>query len=177
MATFQSPDSNIWYQITNSVQGFNAYLQFNGIVTWLSGNSSFTGGLAANPQWQFFPSNNGSYQIRNLATTQQLNGCHDDKEPTPGHTVPCMKDTTNDTTQEWILSQWADGTYKITNVANGTEYNMDCHPGQNIFMSPAVAETPNQPGQHWEIKSLSDINDGAYSTAFPAVRIGLSFVF
>jgi hypothetical protein len=164
MTSFQSPDSTVWYQITNSVQGFNSSLQFNGFVIWLSGSDP-----PINQLWQFFPSNDGSYQIRNKAITEQLTGCYKAGEPTAGHTQPCMMPTTNDTTQEWKLSQWPDGTYKIINVANGTGYNMDCHPGNSIFMSPDVAETLNQPGQHWEIKSLSDNTDGAFSSAFPAV--------
>jgi hypothetical protein len=80
-----------------------------------------------------------------------------------------MMPPTNDTTQEWQLSQWTDGTYKITNVANGTGYNMDCHPGISMFMSPVVSDTLSEPGQHWELKSVGIIDDGRFSTAFPAV--------
>jgi len=164
MTSFQEPDPNIWYQITESLLGINSSLQYNGYVIYMGSTNP-----ATNQFWQFFPSNNGSYQMREMKTTQQLTACYSAVETAAGKTRPCMMPTTNDATQEWELAQWADGTYKITNVANGTGYNMDCHPGNTLYMSPNVTEVQNEPGQHWEIKSLGDINDGTFSTAFPLV--------
>jgi hypothetical protein len=164
MTTFQLPDSNVWYQITNLAQGFNSSLQWDGFTLSLIGRNP-----GVNPFWQFLPSSNGSYQIRNKEDIRQLTACYEATESAPGNTQPCMKGTTNDTSQEWNISPWADGTFRLTNVANGTGYNMDHHPGIGVYMSASVVDDPVEPGQHLEIKSLGNIDDGAYSTAFPKV--------
>jgi hypothetical protein len=79
----------------------------------------------------------------------------------------CLSNPADTSAQEWTIdSSWGDGTFRLQNVANGTGYNLDVHPGTPVFMSNVLAKTPNQPAQHWLMMSKGVINDGAYSTAF-----------
>ncbi|KAF2673027.1 hypothetical protein BT63DRAFT_475599 [Microthyrium microscopicum] len=154
-------DSNAWYQITETRVDFNSSLQ-------LSGNAPFFGAEGPNALqfWQFMPVGNGQYALRNLNTglSKQLGVCYSASELDPSKTQPCMIASTADDSQKWVVSDWGDGTYKITNVGNGTKYNMDCHPGNPVFMSSVTDATPKQPAQHWEVSSRKAINDGAFST-------------
>jgi len=82
-----------------------------------------------------------------------------------------MQTASGDKSQLWQIEAWGDGTWRFVNVGNGSNYNMDCHPGDPMFMSSVTAAVPNQPAQHWEFSSLAEINDGAYSTTITVGRI------
>jgi hypothetical protein len=158
-------DSNTWYQFTESRVDFNSSLQYNGQGIFFAAQSE-----DAEQYWQFYTEDSSTYQIRNRNTaTKQLGTCYNPSEVTAPKTQPCMVPASDDDSQKWTVSTWSDGTYKIQNVGNGTDYNMDVHPGNPLFMSSATAETPKQPAQHWEIQSIGEIDDGTFSTALGAV--------
>jgi hypothetical protein len=169
MATDPQPaiDSNTWYQLTESRVGFNSSLQYNGVGIFFALASD------AVEAWQFYPVDSGNYQIRNKNTaTNQLGTCHVSSEVTTPKTQPCMVPaSSSDDSQKWTVDTWSDGTYKFVNVGNGTAYNMDCHPGNPLFMSDTTAESPKQPAQHWMIQSIGVINDGTFSTPLGGVCI------
>jgi hypothetical protein len=83
MSSFQAPDSNVWYQITDLAASLNSSLQYNGYLIYLASSNS-----PANPFWQIFPSDNGTYQIRNRASAEQLTGCYSAAEPAAGKSQP-----------------------------------------------------------------------------------------
>jgi hypothetical protein len=82
-----------------------------------------------------------------------------------------MLPSSGDDSQKWRIDSWGDGTFKFVNVANGSNYNMDCHPGNPLFMSSQTAATPKQPAQHWEFSSIAAIDDGAYSTTVSTTTV------
>lgn len=160
-----SIDSNAWYQLTETRVDFSSSLQYNSkdIYFALADDNS-------QQYWQFFPLPDGNYQIRNRATdAKQLGTCYKSSEKSATKTQPCMIDSLDVDSQKWIVDQWDDGNLKFVNVGNGTDYNMDVHPGNPLFMSPITAQDPIQPAQHWQIKSRKPIDDGTFSTVFGAV--------
>jgi hypothetical protein len=156
-------DPNTWYQITESRVGFGSSLQFDG--------SSMFVAAAVKPgsptqNWQFHPVGDGTYQVRSQASTVflQLATCYAAGETDASRTRPCMKDARGDDGERWQLLDWGDGTFMMKNVANGTGYNLDCHPGNPLFMNENTAAEPMQPAQHWQVQSLAVVNDAQYST-------------
>lgn len=166
-------DSNTWYQITETRVDFNSSLQYNGFDIYFS-----LANPSANQYWQFFPLSGGNYQLRNRATSaKQLGTCYKPAEKSASKTQPCMVDAiASDKSQKWIVEYWYDGTtLRFNNVKNGTGLNMDVHPGNPLFMSQTTAKVPRQPAQHWEIKSIGQVDDGAFSTTFGSVSIFHTF--
>jgi hypothetical protein len=156
-------DPNTWYQMTETRVGVDSSLQYNGNSIFMAAAQpiNFTG-----QSWQFQPVENGVYEVRNRASTiyMLLSTCLDQTEVDASKTKPCMKDARGDISQQWSITNWGDDTYRFVNVGNGTGYNMDCHPGNPMFMSSTTASVPVQPAQHWQFKALDLINDQAYST-------------
>jgi hypothetical protein len=164
-------DNNAWYQITESRVDFNSSLQVvqnseSALVMAAAGQNTLE-------YWQIFPLKNGSAIIRNkaLGVGRQLGVCNTPTESDSSKTRPCMVNTSDVASQKWDISTWSsDSALKLVNVGNGTNYNMDCHQGNPLFMSSTTAENPKQPAQHWLFSSIAVINDQTYSTA-GAVRV------
>jgi hypothetical protein len=121
--------------------------------------------------WQFSPVNGSSntYQIRNIMTTnvKQLGTCYNANEVSDSKTQPCMVSTSSDPSQLWNVTLWdGESTWRFVNIGNGSAYNMDCHPGNPMFMSDITVATPVQPAQHWEFSSVQEVNSNLYSTIF-----------
>lgn len=158
-------DPNAWYQLTESRVDFNSSFQAAGG----SDDAVLIGAQCKTCQqrWQIQPASPNTFQVRNqiFGTNRQLSACYNEKEQDSSKTQPCMQPSSGDEAQQWRIEPWGDGTYKFINVANGSDYNMDCHKGNPLFMSSATAETPKQPAQHWMFSSIGAVNDKAYSTA------------
>ena len=156
-------NDNAWYQITESRVDFNSSMQLTGTDLVFS-----TASATAAEYWQILNIGNGQYALRNqnFGISKQLATCYAPKELDASKTKPCMQDSDPNDFQKWTISDWGDGTYRIQNVGNGTQYNLDCHPGNPMFLSSVTAATPKQPAQHWMVSSLKAIDDGAYSTTF-----------
>lgn len=147
--------------MTETRVDFNSSLQIAGDALVMA-----SAGPKTNQYWQIFPVSDSHYQIRNQASgvNKQLATCYNPQEADASQTQPCMQPASGAQSQLWIVNTWGDGTYRFVNVGNGSGYNMDCHPGNPMFMSSNTALVPRQPAQHWEFSSLRTINDGAYST-------------
>lgn len=161
-------DGNTWYQITESRVNYTSALFWKGTGSLVFENTDTTD---AAMYWQIFHLAGGNFQFRSKSTNilQQLIVCYSASEASTNKTQLCMKVADETRAQKWKMSLWDDGTYKITNVENGTDLQMDWHPGGPGFMSPTIAETPLQPAQHWMFKSISAVEDGVYSTSVAAV--------
>ncbi|KAF2418242.1 hypothetical protein EJ08DRAFT_666304 [Tothia fuscella] len=160
-------DGNVWYAMTETRVNWTSSMNHNGknglvFLELPSGN-------VANQNWQFFKLKNGNYALRNAGTgiNKQLGTCYNAGEKARSKTQVCLADAEDTPAQEWTIdSSWNDGTFRMQNVANGTGYNLDVHPGTPVFMSDDLDPVPIQPAQHWLMQSKAEINDGAYSTAF-----------
>ncbi|TEA19239.1 hypothetical protein C8034_v010346 [Colletotrichum sidae] len=166
-------DTNAWYMIsetrvTNVSEPINSNLQ-----TTNAGLRVFARTAQA---WQFYavPGIEGRYLAR-LNTTgvrEQLSVCWRTDEVHPSRTIGCLRKTESDESQQWDISEWGDGSYKFQNVANGSDYVLDVHPGSNLFMSSEVEGTEGvsekQVAQHWVMTSDRAVDDGAYSTVYSA---------
>ncbi|GKT41224.1 uncharacterized protein ColSpa_01405 [Colletotrichum spaethianum] len=168
-------DSNAWYAIsegrvanvsdplTSNLQDTNNGLRVFGKTDAL---------------WQFQPvgDKDGRYLVRlnSAGVGQQLSVCWSSAEVHPSGTRGCLRKTESDESQQWDITEWESekGTLKFTNVANGTGYVLDVHPGSNLFMSSEIEGTDGvsarQPAQHWIMTSSKAVDDGAYSTIYSA---------
>ncbi|MBE7182729.1 MAG: hypothetical protein INR71_16235, partial [Terriglobus roseus] len=174
-------DTNTWYQLTETRVDFSVSLQYQAPDKLVMATACSN----CNQYWQVIPStfgsdepNNGSFVLRNRATgvTSQLGVCYDESESDSSRTRPCMLDGGGGNLAgpftKWDITNWAsDGTQKLVNVGNGTDYHLDCHPGNPMFMSSTTAPNPKQPAQHWQFSSIGVINDVTYSTGIPAVSV------
>ncbi|KAK2051905.1 hypothetical protein LY76DRAFT_599007 [Colletotrichum caudatum] len=168
-------DSNAWYAIS---EGRVANVS-DPLTTSLQETSS---GLRVfsktDALWQFQPTGDkdGRYLVRlnSAGVGQQLSVCWTSEEVHPSRTRGCMRNTESDESQQWDITEWENekGTLKFTNVANGTGYVLDVHPGTNLFMSSEIEGTngvsARQPAQHWIMTSSKAVDDGAYSTIYSA---------
>jgi len=110
-------DGNVWYQVIESRVDFNSSMVIAGGILFQAASST------ANQNWMFYKLDNGNYAIRNKATAtrQQLGTCYVAKEASTSKTQPCMVDADGgDASQEWVITNWGDDTYKFTNAKNGT---------------------------------------------------------
>jgi hypothetical protein len=163
-----SIDPNVWYAITESRVNFTSAME------WKDNGMSFQVVADINNQyWQFFKLDNGNWNLRNQAggTSKQFGAYFSASETAASKTRVGIVTASDSESQEWTIDEsWDDGTYRIQNVGNGTNYNLDVHVGTPIFMSDVLDAEPKQVAQHWMISSRRDINDDAYSTAFARVR-------
>jgi hypothetical protein len=105
-------------------------------VNWTSGlfyngNGDLYFGAANNKSngamWQIYelPNERFQFRSRNSNTRKQLSVCHDPEEISTSRTQPCMEESSADERQQWTITEWGDGSYRIQNVENGTNFNLD----------------------------------------------------
>lgn len=124
-------DPNVWYHISeervdNATESFGSTLQTtdNGLrVFGMTGQA-----------WQMQPIDDepGRYLMR-LNTSgvfQQLAICHDPDERASSKSVACMEESSIADNQKWYIEDWGDGGFKMFNIANGSDYLLDVHPGE-----------------------------------------------
>lgn len=135
----------------------------------------FTNTSLTEHQWQIFPFNSSVYVMRTrgsgplafMSAQAALN------ETTPGHTIPSLRHyTITDDSRYWQISPWGDGTFYLTNLANGTAWHLTNKPTSLMAMSSNI--TAPQDGQRFTFNALGAINDGKYSTVAVCVA---SFTF
>ena len=76
-----------------------------------------------------------------------------------------------DNTTTWTLGTWGDGTYYVYSSANGSDWRVDLQENGSWLWFTSNLTTEDS-GLHWSFKSISQINDAAYSTVgikFPCV--------
>ncbi|KAH7324549.1 hypothetical protein B0I35DRAFT_163848 [Stachybotrys elegans] len=169
-------DSNVWYQMTEQRVDEYEYEEFTSSYQVINRT---TGELAVwpanNHYWQFQPvdtdEHEGRYSLRCSETGifMQLSVCYVPDEIAPGRTQPCMAESHGGDEQKWDVADWGNSThtfYRFINVANGTDYWMDVHRGNPPFMSPEISTDVRRPAQRWLMTSVSEVNDGDFSTVF-----------
>ncbi|KAH7303789.1 hypothetical protein B0I35DRAFT_517115 [Stachybotrys elegans] len=169
-------DPNVWYQVSEARvddyadDDLNSELQVTNADTGALGLWGATG-----HRWQFQSVDDrpGRYALRSSVTNlrKQLATCFNETEIAEGQTQPCLADSHGGDEQKWDIADWGNETsrlpyYRFINVHNGSDYWLDCHRGNPLFMSPNIDTSVYQPAQRWLLMSMSDIDDGGFSTTF-----------
>ncbi|KAK0115561.1 hypothetical protein ONS95_000163 [Cadophora gregata] len=136
-------------------------------------NNSLTGAIfftetnttKAQQLWQLYPFNSTYYVLRSkdsgplgyLTVKFQAN------EDTPGKTVPLMTNASiADSSMFWQIQPWGDGTFFMTNAANGTAWHLEKK--RNSLMAMSSNITAPQDGQRFSFKQLGQIQNTNYAT-------------
>ncbi|KAI9656304.1 MAG: hypothetical protein M1821_004967 [Bathelium mastoideum] len=161
----------MWYQITEARVGLGS-----GLTSWGANQTGFQAFNVSDmaQYWQIlaYPkeSNTYAFRSRSAGTSVALGTVFDPQEVDPSHTQPrILPINPDDNSQKWTFGNWSDDTYFIVNVANGSAFHLDVHPGNPVFMSSQTSAVPNNPGQHWEIQTIEAINDAGWSTTLSPV--------
>ncbi|KAK0103075.1 hypothetical protein ONS95_000747 [Cadophora gregata] len=83
--------------------------------------------LRDDQQWQIFPYNNTFYVLRTRGSTAlgYLGVFFKDMEQTPGKTAPRTRTASlSDDSMFWTIGPWGDGTFWLSNAANGSDWRM-----------------------------------------------------
>lgn len=175
-------DPNAWYHVTETRvddpdvgenQKFGSAL----IVSNVDTGDLAMAGSDRNDRWQFLPvdtdEHDARYAIRCSTTSirRQLAVCYREDELADSKTQPCMLPSDGSDAQKWDIANWDDGSgaFRLINVANGTDYWLDCHRGNPLFMNSHIDTTVNRPAQRWIMSSSAAIDDGEFSTTFTNV--------
>jgi hypothetical protein len=164
MANF---DSNRWYQLlvksasnVQSMDGSVLYDNGEGAVFFQLTNTS-----DPEQQWQLYPYNSSFYVLRTQASgpDSAMTVFASDTETTPGGTVPSMCNSTlSDGSTYWQISPWGDGTFFLTNAANGTAWHLLVKSNSLMAMSSNI--TLPQDGQSFSFNALGTIDDDRFSS-------------
>ncbi|UNI13966.1 hypothetical protein JDV02_000652 [Purpureocillium takamizusanense] len=181
-------DPNAWYHLTEARVDDYDKKKFGGMLQIDGKGVFYVFGADKGQYFQFQPVDNkpGRYAIRasKTAINRQLGVCRVEAETDSDKTRPCMLAPDGSDVQKWDVASWGGGggdgnnnnnnknsnsTYRLVNVANGTGYHLDVHPGSAVFLSSNIDTAVYQPAQHWLMTSAKPVNDGAYSTVFSDV--------
>ncbi|KAI9170828.1 hypothetical protein HJFPF1_00302 [Paramyrothecium foliicola] len=167
-------DPNVWYMISEervdkyANDGWSSSLQIRDYE-----KGEIVVFIKKEHYWQFQPvdAKKGRYSLRCSETGifKQLSVCYHPDESSEGKTRPCLADSHGGDEQIWEVSDWGfanNATLRFTNVKNGTDYWMDVHPGNPMFMSSKIRTNEYQPAQRWLISSIKNVYDGDMSTIF-----------
>ncbi|RGP81246.1 transmembrane alpha-helix [Fusarium longipes] len=168
-------DPNVWYQMSELAvdtadKDLHAMLQPTDSGS--GGGDMRVGQANKNSYWQFqkIGDKPGRYQMRCSLTTveKQLAVCYrPDIINEKRRTRPCLMATDDTEEQQWDVSLWGkDDSYRITNVHNGTKWNLDCIPNGPVFMSSN--HEGDQPRQQWLMQSVGKVDNTIYSTIYSA---------
>lgn len=168
-------NSNAWYSISEG-RVANVSVPLNNNLQQTGNGLRVFGKTDAMWQFQPVPGKDGRYLMRlnTAGIAEQLSVCWRSDEAFSSKTIGCMRKSESDESQQWDITEWESepGTFKFTNVANGTGYVLDVHPGTNLFMSSDIEGesgiSARQPAQHWIMTSSKPVDDGAYSTIYTA---------
>ncbi|CVL07647.1 uncharacterized protein FMAN_14524 [Fusarium mangiferae] len=164
-------DSNVWYQLSELAVDDNDGDFKSMLQPTAPGGDLRVGTPNGNSYWQFQKIGNkpGRYQLRCSDTTvkKQLSVCYrPDVINEKLRTRPCLMPIEDSEMQQWDISLWDSDTYRLTNVKNGTKWNLDCIPNGPVILSSDLEG--EQPRQHWLMSSVGQVNDEMYSTVYTA---------
>ncbi|KAH7374342.1 hypothetical protein BKA66DRAFT_572299 [Pyrenochaeta sp. MPI-SDFR-AT-0127] len=166
MAT-PSFDSNMWYQILAKRTGktllgtapFSGDKSKGAVIMGTAAASGFS------QRWQIYQINSTYWSLRTqeAGPDSWLGAIYKSAETTEGNTRPYMaRGDIADTSAFWAINPWGDGTWYLSNAANGTNYRMNDKDGAVLAMSPNI--TAPQNGQRWHFKEITAINNEKYSS-------------
>jgi hypothetical protein len=162
MANF---DKNSWYQVTvashpgQDLDGTPVYDEGRGAVFFQITNTSLS-----QHQWQVFLYNTSNYVFRTKASGAGsfLSAAFAATEETPGKTIPQMRvSAIADSSMFWQIGPWGDGTFYMTNLANGSAWHLLNKPNSLMAMSSNI--TAPQNGQRFSFTSIGKINSSPFS--------------
>ncbi|KAI1036112.1 hypothetical protein LB504_011503 [Fusarium proliferatum] len=164
-------DSNVWYQLSELAVDDNDGDFKSMLQPTAPGGDLRVGTPNGNSYWQFQKIGNkpGRYQLRCSDTTvkKQLSVCYrPDVINEKLRTRPCLMPIEDSEMQQWDISLWDSDTYRLTNVKNGTKWNLDCIPNGPVILSSDLEG--EQPRQHWLMSSVGQVNNEMYSTVYTA---------
>ncbi|KAI1013642.1 hypothetical protein LB503_010620 [Fusarium chuoi] len=164
-------DSNVWYQLSELAVDDNDGDFKSMLQPTAPGGDLRVGTPNGNSYWQFQKIGNkpGRYQLRCSDTTvkKQLSVCYRPEVINEKlRTRPCLMPIEDTEMQQWDISLWDSDTYRLTNVKNGTKWNLDCIPNGPVILSSDLEG--EQPRQHWLMSSVGQVNNEMYSTVYTA---------
>lgn len=165
-------DANVWWHLTEGrVDDYKKKTFSSQLAQADSGIMDV--GPNRDQYWQLQPVDDvaGRYALRCSKTGvfKQLGVCYVADEIANSRTQPCLVSSSGADAQKWDVADWGNSTYRFVNVANGTGYVLDVHPGNPPFMSDDLRTNIPQPAQHWLMTSVKKVDDGAFSTVFSNV--------
>ncbi|PVH77074.1 hypothetical protein DL98DRAFT_639151 [Cadophora sp. DSE1049] len=178
MANF---DVNRWHQITIPDNPKTASMMAGGFVfnKATSGLVMFFPTETSNKlqQWQIFRYNSTFYVLRTEGSgSLGYSGVQFDKEEeTPGKTIPVTRNVSvSDDSMFWRIGPWGDGTFWLSNGANGSEWRLTVKvPFTGVAMSSNI--TAPQDGQRFSFEQSDPIDDVAYSSVIVSPRQHVEF--
>lgn len=166
MANFET---NQWYQLSVAASDEMSLLgtSIYNTTTWTGASFfNYTNTNASSYRWQIFPINSSTYALRSGDSGPKsfLGTAWAKSETYPGATRSLIvQNNVSDESVYWNIKPWGDGTFYMTNAANGSSWHLGWHNGLAILDSNI---TEPQPGQSWSFKPIKNatIDDSAYSS-------------
>ena len=169
-------DPTSWYQIylgdDTATTIVGTYLVFSDDE---SGAVFFQGTKEPSPGpeqiWQVFPYNTTYYVLRTQASGANgyLHASLSVNETTPGRTVPDMlRADQQDDSMFWRIDPWGDGTFFLTNAANGSDWHLNIK--DNALMTMDSNITKPQLGQRFSFATVGQIDNANYSSVVVSDR-------
>jgi hypothetical protein len=170
-------DTNQWYQLyvnedkTQSLLGTSLYNKggTKGAVFFNSTNPA-----SKLQRWQIFPvaiDGTTAYILRSGDSGPNgfVGAGYSEDDENEGKTRPQMfRGDIASNNVYWSFNNWGDGTFFLTNAANGTTYHMNKRGDGIVSMSSNI--TAPQNGQRWNFAAIDKINDEKFSS----VNVSLS---
>ena len=159
-------DPNMWYQLTmgDTKQSYLGTVLFANSGTRGATYFNTTDTSSKSQQWQVFQLNSTTWVLRTAEAgpSAYMGTTFSSEETTQGKTRPTMlRGDVADASAFWTFESWGDGTYFLTNAANGTDYHLNRKENSLMAMSPNI--TAPQNGQRWQFKEIDAIDDKKWS--------------
>ena len=132
--------SDAYYTITSDRYGSSIYLSDGTIY----GNLSLTNMSFGSNNWQIFYQD-PIYLIRNWVYGSKLQLGIAASSPT----IPTLMIASGNLTQQWSLTQWADGTYRLANIWLGSGQVLGVSHDTNDEVIPRMTATQDE--SHWSL--------------------------
>lgn len=167
MANF---DSNHWYQIyVNERPDWS----FRGTGLSDEGKTAIayfekTQAQEASNRWQIYSINSTTHVLRTQdgGPNAFLGTTYEPHESSQGQTrAVMMSGVIADASVYWTVTPWGDGTFYLTNGANGTAWNLKKKPTDDFVTIDSKITEPSR-GQRWNFNGIDHVfvNDDAFSS-------------
>ncbi|KAF2493326.1 hypothetical protein BU16DRAFT_583444 [Lophium mytilinum] len=166
-------DSNKWYQLSIGLSDKPLFSMCGMNLSTAGGDPGLgaayfgaTNSSDTSQQWQIYPVNSSTtYVLRTKASGPQKGYLGTQlavDEKTKGSTWPRMAYyAISDAAMYWHFVPWGDGSFYMTNAANGTDWHLESEGDGHAVMS---SDSKARNNQAFVFKPLGEINDAAFST-------------